>query len=115
MARIESYEELYRLLQNDRDLCLLCDKDGEKPYRPSILSRFRKRIGPEAFQQVMAHCVKQLDKTKVLDATFIEAYSRRDPKDNRHGLSNVEAGLRKQGGNVTLGYGIHQVSPVQVG
>jgi hypothetical protein len=62
VARIESYEELHRLLQNDKDLCLLCDiKDGEKPYHPSTLSRFRKRIGPEALQQVMAHCVKQLD------------------------------------------------------
>jgi len=115
VARIEGYEELHRLLQNDKDLCLLCDiKDGEKPYHPSILSRFRKRIGPEAFQQVMAHCVKQLDqmnvldaRTVALDATFIEAYSRRDPKDNRRGLSDIEAGLRKQGGNVTLGYGVH--------
>ena len=115
VGRIEGYEELHRLLQNDEDLCLLCGiKDGEKPYHPSILSRFRKRLGPEAFQQVMAHCVKQLDQRNVLDtgtvaldATFIEAYSRRDPKDNRHGLSDVEAGLRKQGGNVMLGYGVH--------
>ncbi|MEM4251419.1 MAG: hypothetical protein QW828_06265 [Candidatus Bathyarchaeia archaeon] len=112
MARIEGYEELYRLLQSDRDLCLLCDiKDGERPYRPSILSRFRERIGPEALQQVMVHCVKHLDQMKVLDAgtvaldaTFIEAYSRRDPKDNRHRLSDIEAGLRKQGRNVTLGW-----------
>lgn len=115
VGRIEGYEELHRLLQNDEDLCLLCGiKDGEKPYHPSILSRFRKRLGPEAFQQVMVHCVKQLDQRNVLDtgtvaldATFIEAYSRRDPKDNRHGLSDVEAGLRKQGGNVMLGYGVH--------
>jgi transposase len=121
VAHTESYEELYRLLQNDRDLRMLCDiKDGEKPYHPSILSRFRKRIGPEAFQQVMAHCVKQLDqmnvldaRTVALDATFIEAYSRRDPKDNHHGLSDIEAGLRKQGGNVTLGYGIHLAADVK--
>jgi transposase len=114
-ARIEGYEELYRLLLNEKDLQLLCDiKEGEKPYHPSILSRFRKRIGPEAFQLVMAHCVKQLDRigalnarTVALDATFIKAYSRRDPKNSRRGLSDIEAGLRKQGGNVTLGYGIH--------
>jgi len=62
----------------------------------------------------MAHCVKQLDRigvldarTVALDATFIEAYSRRDPKNSRRGLSDIEAGLRKQGGNVTLGYGVH--------
>jgi transposase len=115
VARIENYDELHRLLQNDEDLRMLCDvKEGEKPYHPSTLSRFRKRIGPEAFQQVMAHCVKQLDRIGVLnarivalDATFIKAYSRRNPSDSRHGLSDSEAGLRKQGGNVTLGYGVH--------
>ena len=115
VARIEGYDELYRLLENDEDLRMLCDvKEGEKPYHPSILSRFRKRIGPEAFQQIMAHCVNQLDqmnmldiRTVALDATFIKAYSRRDPNDSRHGLSDTEAGLRKQGRNVTLGYGVH--------
>ena len=115
VARIENYDELHRLLQNDEDLRMLCDvKEGEKPYHPSILLRFRKRIGPEAFQQIMAHCVKQLDRMNVLDArtvamdaTFIKAYSRRDPEDTRRGFSDVEARLRKQGGNVTLGYGVH--------
>ena len=115
VARIEGYDELYRLMDNDRDLRLLCDiKEGEKPYHPSILSRFRKRIGPEALQQIMAHCVKQLDqmnmldtRTVALDAAFIKAYSQRDPKDTWRGFSDVEARLRKQGRNVTLGYGVH--------
>ena len=121
VARIESYEEVYRLLLGDEDLCRLCNiKSSEKPYHPSILSRFRKRIGPETFQLVMAHSVKQLTRMNVLDtrtvaldATFIEAYSRRDPKNNRHGLSDIEAGLRKQGGNVTLGYGVHLAADVK--
>jgi hypothetical protein len=115
VARIESYDELYRLLLNDEDLRILCDiRDGEKPYHPSILLRFRKRVGPEAFQQVMVYCVKQLDRVHVLDngfmaldATFIKAYSCRDPKDNRRGFSDSDARLRKQGRNVTLGYGVH--------
>ncbi len=115
VARIEGYDELHRLLQNDEDLRMLCDvKEGEKPYHPSILLRFRKRIGPETFQLIMAHCVKQLDqmnvldtRTVALDATFIKAYSRRDPEDTRRGFSDVEARLRKQGRNVTLGYGVH--------
>jgi len=121
VARIEVYDELYRLLQNDRDLRMLCDiKEGEKPYHPSTLSRFRKRIGPEAFQHIMTHAVKQLDRigvldarTVALDATFIEAYSRRDPKNSRRGLSDIEAGLRKRGGNVTLGYGVHLAADVK--
>jgi transposase len=115
VARIEGYDELYRLIENDKDLRTLCDiKEGEKPYHPSTLSRFRKRVGPDSFQQIMTHCVKQLDRigvlnarTVALDATFIKAYSRRDPNDSRHGLSDSEAGLRKQGRNVTLGYGVH--------
>jgi len=115
VARIEGYDELYRLMDNDRDLRLLCDiKEGEKPYHPSILSRFRKRIGPEALEEIMARCLKQLDqmnvldaRTVALDAAFIKAYSRRDPNNSRRGLSDIEARLRKQGGNVTLGYGAH--------
>jgi hypothetical protein len=114
-GRVEYYEELYRLMMVDRELRELCDvKEWEKPYHPSILSRFRRRIGPEALEEIMAHAVKQLDQMKVLDArtvaldaTFIKAYSRRDPNDSRRGLSDVEARLRKQGGNVTLGYGVH--------
>jgi len=46
-------------------------------------------------------------RTVALDAAFIKAYSRRDPNDSRRGLSDIEARLRKQGGNVTLGYGAH--------
>ncbi len=114
-ARIEGYDELHRLMENDKDLRLLCDvREGEKPYHPSILSRFRKRIGPEALEEIMTHAVKQLDqmdmldkRTVALDAAFIKAYSRRDPNDTRRGLSDIEARLRKQGGNVTLGYGVH--------
>jgi len=114
-AHIESYDELYRLLLNDDDLRSLCDiEEWENPYHPSILSRFRKRIGPEALEEIMTHAVKQLDhagildeRTVALDAAFIKAYSRRDPNDTRRGLSDIEARLRKQGGNVTLGYGVH--------
>ncbi|MFH0848440.1 MAG: hypothetical protein V1857_02925, partial [archaeon] len=41
VARIEGYDELHRLLQNDEDLRILCDiKEWEKPYHPSILLRF---------------------------------------------------------------------------
>jgi len=115
LRRIESYAELYRLLETDdalRSLCII--SEGEKPYHPSILLRFRRRIGPEGFQYLMNRLIKQLDRigildseTLVLDATFIKAYSQRDPNDNSRGYSDSEARLRKQGRNVVLGYGVH--------
>jgi transposase len=115
LIRIESYEELYRLLQMDnalRNLCVI--KEWEKPYHPSTLSRFRRRIGPEGFERLMKHLIRQLDgknvisvETLVLDATFIKAHSQRDPQDSSRGLSDIDARLRKQGRNVTLGYGVH--------
>jgi len=115
LKRIESYEELYRLLWSDEDLAKLCDiEDCEKPYHPSTLLRFRRRIGSRGFKRLMTYLVKQLDKMGVidaeaiaLDATFIKAYSRRDPEDSRRGLSDFDARLRKQGRNVVLGYGVH--------
>ena len=62
----------------------------------------------------MNRLVRQLDhtdvlnsETLVLDATFIKAYSRRDPQDSSRGLSDSEARLRKQARNVILGYGVH--------
>jgi len=115
LRRIESYEELHRLLQADdalRNLCII--KDGEKPYHPSILLRFRRRVGPQGFHRLMNRLIKQLDhtgvlnsETLVLDATFIKAYSRRDPHNTQRGLSDSDAKLRKQGRNVVLGYGVH--------
>jgi hypothetical protein len=51
----------------------------------------------------MSHLVRQLDGMSVLggeilalDATFVEAYSRRNPQDSSRGLSDSEARLRKQ-------------------
>ena len=115
LRHIESYEELYRLLWSDENLSSLCDiESSQKPYHPSTLLRFRRRIGPHGFQHLMTHLIKMIDKMGVIDAetvavdtTFIKAYSSRDPHDNRRGLSDPDARLRKQGRNVTLGYGIH--------
>ena len=115
LGGVESYRELHRLLQSDETLRSLCDiKRGEKPYGRSTLTSFRERVGPERLQRIMAYLVKQLgqmgvlnDETLALDATFIEAYSRRDPRDSRRGYSDSVARLRIQGRNVTLGYGVH--------
>jgi len=115
LVRIESYRELHRILHADETFRSLCDiKEMEKPYDPSTLTRFRQRVGPDRFQRIMTHLVEQIDKMGVIDAeaiavdaTFIKAYSSRDPHDNRSGLSDPDARLRKQGRNVTLGYGVH--------
>jgi len=115
LRHIESYEELHRLLRSDGELCRLCDiKESENPYHPSTMLRFRRRVGPQGFHHLMDCLIKQLNQiaaldseTLVLDATFIKAYSQRDPHDNQRGLSDIEARLRKQGRNVILGYGIH--------
>jgi len=115
LRHIESYEELYRLLWSDGELCRLCDiKESENPYHPSTLLRFRRRIGHQGFHRLMNRLIKQLDHMGILDseilaldATFIKAYSRRDPHNTQCGLSDSEARLRKQGRNVILGYGIH--------
>jgi len=115
LSGIENYRELHRLLWTDNVLRSLCDiKDGEKPYGRSTLMRFRQRVGPEKLQRIMSQLVKELDQagvldgeTVALDAAFIEAYGLRDPEDNRRGLSDSEARLRKQGRNVTLGYSVH--------
>jgi len=115
LRRIESHAELYRLLEADdalRSLCFI--GEDEKPYHPSTHLRFRRRIGPEGFQSLVNRFIKQLDNTGVLDsetlaldATFIKAYSRRDPEDNSREYSDSEARLRRQGRNVVLGCGVH--------
>jgi len=49
------------------------------------------------------------------DATLIKAYSKRNPKNNTVGYSDPEARLRKEGRNVTLGYGVHTAVDVVKG
>ena len=45
--------------------------------------------------------------TLALDATFIEAYSRRDPADDSHGLSDPEARVGRDGNTYDLDYKAH--------
>ena len=115
IGSVESYRQLHRLLRTDEALRSLCEiKTGERPYDRATLMRFRLRVGPERLERIMSRLVRQLDRMNVLDcgvlaldATFIEAYSRRDPEDNSRGLFDSEARLRRQGRNVVLGYGVH--------
>jgi len=94
LRNIPSDRELYRRLWNDEALRIICDiEDREKPYHPSQLTRFRNRVGTERLECIMASLLEELVEEGVvkgeilaLDATFIKAWSRRDPADDSHGL-----------------------------
>jgi len=73
-------------------------------------------------QLILSDLLRQLKKTRLhkastvaVDPTFIEAYSKRDPKNSAVGYSDPEARLRKEGRNVTLGYGVHLAVDVVIG
>lgn len=110
-----SDRELYRRLWSDPELRELCDiEDYEKPYHPSQLCRFRKRVGPERLERIMDGIIGKLADAGVVkgeivacDATFIKAYSKRDPKDDSRGYSDPEARVGRAGKTYQLGYKIH--------
>ena len=112
---IPSDRELYRRLWQDQDLREVCDiEEDEKPYHPSQLTRFRDRVGIERLERIMRMLLDELRKKKVmagkkvvLDATFVDAYSRRDPKDDSRGLSDPEARVGRDGKTYGLGYKLH--------
>ncbi len=115
LKNIPSDRELYRRLWNDQDLREICDiEEHEKPYNPSQMTRFRNRVGPERLEAVMHSLVEELveggivkGETLVLDATFIKAWSRWDPADDSHGLSDPEARVGRDGKTYDLGYKAH--------
>jgi transposase len=115
LRTIPSDRELYRRLWNDEALREICDiEEHEKPYHPSQLTRFRNRVGPEKLEAVMNSLLEELveggiikGETLALDATFIEAYSRRDTADDSRGLSDPEARVGRDGKTYDLGYKAH--------
>jgi transposase len=115
IKQIPSDRKLYRRLWNDEDLREVCDIEAEqKPYHPSQLTRFRNRIGVEKLERIMNGMVNELfkgklivGKTVVLDATFVKAYSKRDPHENSRGGSDPEARVGRNGKTYELGYKLH--------
>jgi len=105
LRHIPSDRELYRRLWNDPELRMICDiEDEEKPYHPSQLTRFRKRVGPERLERIMNGIIEELveggvikGEIVVLDAAFIKAYSKRDPHDDSRGYSDPEARVGRSG------------------
>jgi hypothetical protein len=104
-----------RLLNVDprlRRICLLDEK--ERGYPRSVLSRFARRVGAENLEAVITEKVLSLLKRNrveqvdaVLDASFIKAWSIRNPMDNRKGLSDAEARVGRTGRTYGLGYKLH--------
>ena len=104
-----------RLLDADqrlRRLCLL--KPGEEAYSRSVLSRFTRRVGEENLNKIIIQKVISLLKSSqthevdvVLDASFIKAWSTRDPMDNQTGYSDKEARVGRTGRTFGLGYKLH--------
>jgi transposase len=115
LRRIPSDRELYRRLWNDEALREICEiEEHEKPYHPSQLTRFRDRVGPERLEDIMNSLLEELGEggiikgeTLALDATFVNAWSRRDPGDDSHGLSDPEARVGRDGKTYDLGYKAH--------
>ena len=115
LRRIPSDRELYRRLWNDESLREICDiEDHEKPYHPSQLTRFRNKVGPERLEDIMNSLLRELvdgdiikGETLALDATFIKAWSRRDPGDDSHGYSDPESRVGRDGKTYDLGYKAH--------
>jgi len=115
VKQIPSDRELYRRLWYDQDLREICDIEAEqKPYHPSQMTRFRNRIGIERLERIMNSLIDELlkggliiGKTIVMDATFIKAYSKRDPHENRRGGADPEARVGRNGKTFELGYKLH--------
>jgi transposase len=104
-----------RLLDIDQRLRKLCMiGTGEKAYPRSVLSRFTRKIGEDNLNKIIDEKVISLLKSSrnkevdvVLDASFIKAWSTRDPIDNQTGYSDKEARVGRTGRSYALGYKLH--------
>jgi len=104
-----------RLLDADpriRRLCLI--KPAEKGYPRSVLSRFIRKVGEIRLINIIDEKVVKLSKHSsarevdtIFDASFIDAWSTRDPLDNRTGYSDREARVGRTGRSFGLGYKLH--------
>jgi len=115
MKGVRSLKEMTRLLDTDqrlRKLCLI--RAGEAAYPRSVLSRFIRRVGEENLTKIIEEKVVNLLKQNeakevdaVFDASFIKAWSTRDPLNNQRGYSDMEARVGRAGRTFGLGYKLH--------
>ena len=120
---IRSLRELTRILDVDlrlRRLCLI--KKDEGAYPRSVISRFTHRVGAETLRLIIEEKVAWLLRRSgveevdvVLDASFIKAWSIRNPVDNQTGLSDQDARVGRNGRSYGLGYKLHtSVEPKRI-
>jgi IS5 family transposase len=115
VQQVPSDRELCRRLWSDSDMREVCNLEAEqKPYHPTQLTRFRNRIGTRRLEKIIRRMIKRLLKagvisgeTVAMDATFIKAYSKRDPHDNSRGSSDPDARVGRNGKTYDLGYKVH--------
>jgi hypothetical protein len=115
MKGVRSLREMTRILDTDqrvRRLCLV--KPGEKGYTRSVLSRFIRKVGETRLIKITEEKVIKLlkrnateDVDSVFDASFIKAWSTRDPLDSQTGYSDKEAKVGRAGRTFGLGYKLH--------
>jgi IS5 family transposase len=114
LRHVPSDRMLVRQLWKDPRLRRICDiEEDEPPYGIAVLSRFRKRVGPERLMRIVDHAVETLLEKKrikgealALDSTFIKACSRRN-LDNRTSYSNPESRVGRAVKTRDLGYRLH--------
>jgi hypothetical protein len=105
MKGVRSLREMTRQLDVDQRLRRLClVKPGEKGYTRSVLSRFTRKVGEDNLNKIIGEKVISLLKSNqtkevdiVMDASFIKAWSTRDPIDNQTGYSDTEARVGRTG------------------
>ena len=114
LRHVPSDRMLVRQLWKDPRLRRICDiEENEPPYGIAVLSRFRKRVGPERLMRIVDHAIETLVKkrrikgeTLAMDSTFIKACSRRN-LDNRTGYSDPESRVGRAVKTRDLGYRLH--------
>ena len=114
LRHVPSDRMVVRQMWKDPRLRRICDiEENEPPYGIAVLSRFRKRVGPERLMRIVDHAIETLvekrrikGETLAMDSTFIKAHSRRN-LDNRTGYSDPESRVGRAVKTRDLGYRLH--------
>ena len=115
MKGVRSLREMTRLLDSDLQLRRLrLIRPCEAGYPRSVLSRFICKVGEDRLIKIIEEKVVNLlkrngarDVDSVFDASFIKAWSTRDPIDNQKGSSDQDARVGRAGRTFGLGYKLH--------